>query len=257
MKLKLPYSKLRDQKGFSHVELIVAVFVIVGVGFAGVRMLNASHAATVGYLNETGCHLRGRNWVGGSGNPCGSVCSPGTGSLVTNAVYNYCSYTESKLSSTTCSSLGRLWLTDGCARRADQRTTANAPQCSHVGATYYVESTYDKCSGGISTGTVSCSSSWRWSNGSSGSILGTISITNGLSTTYTTQGVVFAITYYDANGQDTGSETSWPQAPGSIAPHSTKTTTYSFGDPHGYASSVVLAGYADGINCSGSVTWSL
>lgn len=135
---------LGRSKGVSIYAIVAIIVMLSGVG---IYLKFFSHAST-NYLTAAGCQLRGRNWVGGTGNPCGSTCIKGSGTLITNATYNYCSNTESKLTSTQCSSLGRAWLVDGCARRYDQRTTANAPQCLHAGATYTVANPYDKCSGG-------------------------------------------------------------------------------------------------------------
>lgn len=47
MNIKLPSLKPLNTKGFGHVELVLAMLVIGGVGFAGARMLTASHAATL------------------------------------------------------------------------------------------------------------------------------------------------------------------------------------------------------------------
>ena len=116
---------------------------VVSVMFAAMWLVApATNAHALAYLDQAGCSLRGRTWSNGS---CTRVCMKGTGTLVVATNYDYCSLTESRLSQSTCASLGRKWLLDGCARRADQLTTANAPQCAVSGNTYKVSSPYDYC----------------------------------------------------------------------------------------------------------------
>lgn len=144
----MKFMKPLSSKGFGHVELVLAIVIVAIVSFVGIRVMTASHAATVAYLTQSGCSIRGRTWVGGTGNPCGSTCLAGAGTLVVAPVYNYCSGAETaakSISQATCASYGRVWLLDGCARRADQKTTAKAVQCANTTYTYTVESPYDKC----------------------------------------------------------------------------------------------------------------
>lgn len=146
-------SKLGLLKHTNNVSVFALVAIIVMLSGAGIFLKLVTHAS-VAYLDRAGCELRGRNWVGGTGNPCGSTCITGSGTLITNATYNYCSNTESKLTSATCiTTLHRAWLVDGCARRYQQTvaTTANAPQCYYAKSTYTVANPYDKCSVGSST----------------------------------------------------------------------------------------------------------
>ncbi len=162
MKLKLPFQKLTNQRGFGHVELVLAVAFIAVFAFVGVRVLNQSHAATVGALTSTGCSLRGRVWSGS----CTKTCQTNAGSHVVANTYDYCSSAVSTgLSATTCASYGRVYLTNGatgnngCARRWQQTNLKGAIQCTSSTATYTVSSSYDKCSSTVASGPykVTCS----------------------------------------------------------------------------------------------------
>lgn len=141
------------QGGFGHVELVVAVLVVSLFGFVGYRVV-ASHAATVPFLSQSQCTLMGRTWNGSrTANPCNDSCATGQGSLISTPTYDFCSNAVTKASSisaASCAAYGRLKLASatyyvGCARRADQKTVAKAPQCANATYTYRVESPYDKC----------------------------------------------------------------------------------------------------------------
>ncbi len=97
--------------------------------------------------DATNCTLRGRNW---SGTTCGTTCT--SGSLVTSGTYAFCSTSVStSISASGCAALNRKWLTDGCARRADQQKLVGAPQCTSTSLTYFVESPYDACASNANT----------------------------------------------------------------------------------------------------------
>ncbi len=149
----MSYFKPLRNKGFGHVELVVAILFVVVFAGVGIRVLTASHAATA-YLTQSGCQIRGRVWApsnvsGATTNPCSNTCKAGTGTLVVAPAYNYCSLTETKasvISQATCASLGRVWLNDGCSRLYTQKTTAGpVAQCVSATATYTVLNPYDKC----------------------------------------------------------------------------------------------------------------
>lgn len=154
------FLKPLNTKGFGHVELVLAVLFIGLFAFVGVRVMGINHAAT---LTSSQCSLLGRTFTASSG-VCNKVCASGQGSYVVTSTYDYCSgavTSASKISASTCSSYGRKALISssvyvGCARRADQKTTAKAPQCANSSYTYYVQSTYDKCAAPTTASVVSC-----------------------------------------------------------------------------------------------------
>lgn len=120
---------------------LISLVLATMLAFAGITIVLPMSASAVPLLDKAGCDIRGRVWNGA----CTKTCQVGTGTITWGANYDYCSGTVSRLSQTQCSALGRKWLLDGCARRADQRSTANAPQCAVSGATYYVDDPYDRC----------------------------------------------------------------------------------------------------------------
>ena len=148
-----------------HVELVVALLVAGVIGFVGYRVLSSS-AGSLPALNKHDCTLMGRVWNDNK-DTCKKECASGQGSYTVNPKYDYCSKAVStNISYSKCDSLGRAKLASkdnyiGCARRADQKTTANAPECQGSGRTYTVASPYDKCSVGTSASgpkyEVSCS----------------------------------------------------------------------------------------------------
>ena len=152
--MKISIKKL-GQKGILSLHVLVPlVLVVVSIGGIGAYVLQKSSAAA--YLTKAGCEVRGRVWVGGTGNPCANKCISGAGSIVNAEPYNYCSNALSKISRTTCESKKRKWLDVGCARRWQQtgvkNTTynyANNPiQCAWTNYyiyNYYVASPYDYC----------------------------------------------------------------------------------------------------------------
>lgn len=150
----------KNERGFGHVELALAILFIGLFAFVGIKVAGVNHAAT---LTASQCSLLGRTFTTSSG-VCNKVCASGQGSYVVTSTYDYCSgavTAASKISASTCATYGRKALLSssvyvGCARRADQKTTAKAPQCANTANTYYVQSTYDKCAA-PTNGSVVCS----------------------------------------------------------------------------------------------------
>ncbi|GEM_PF-3531170 len=156
MKLRLPrlsFSK-PDQRGFGHVELIIAIVFIALIAVIGVKVFAATHADPL--LTSSQCQLRGRVW---SGNGCTKTCLSGAGSHVVADPYDYCSNALSKISSTTCAANGRKYLNVGCARRWQQNNATGAIQCLNSANTYYVQDPYDVCKS-TATYTFSCTKSF-------------------------------------------------------------------------------------------------
>ena len=70
---------------------------------------------------------------------CNRVCKADSGSLLLGATSKqyFCNKAvQTDMGNARCTELHRVWLTDGCARRADQADTNNAPQCA-PGYPYY------------------------------------------------------------------------------------------------------------------------
>lgn len=98
----------------------------------------ASGMTTAGKHNDpttrVSCDLLGRTW---DGKTCTRVCQSNAGALLmssskdTPANQYYCQKTTAaNISQNACVNLyHRVWLGYGCARRADQKSKANAPQC--------------------------------------------------------------------------------------------------------------------------------
>src|SRR5665213_3069158 len=130
MTIKLPFSRRSDQRGFTHVELFIALAFVAVFSFVGVRVISASHAATIPYATKAQCTLLGRTWNGSTtANPCSKTCYSSTqGSYVVAPIYDYCSAAvtaPSVISYTSCVSYGRVALVSstlytGCARLTTQ-----------------------------------------------------------------------------------------------------------------------------------------
>lgn len=182
-----------NSKGFGHVELVIAILFVGLFAFVGIRVIGINHAAT---LTSSQCSLLGRTFNSSTG-ACNKVCASGQGTYVVTSTYDYCSgaiTAASKMSASTCASYGRKAMLSssvyvGCARRADQKTTANAPQCANTANTYYVQSTYDKCAAPttVSFGCTSYlkASTYVTSYGNAVDITGYYQITNNAATTAT------------------------------------------------------------------------
>lgn len=179
-----------NSKGFGHIELVLAVLFIGLFAFVGVRVMGINHAAT---LTASQCSLLGRTFTASSG-VCNKVCASGQGSYVVTSTYDYCSgavTAASKISASTCATYGRKALISssvyvGCARRADQKTTAKAPQCTNTANTYYVQSTYDKCAAPTTaSNVVSCTITASPVPTAGNTSTYSFTVKNGTSTTYT------------------------------------------------------------------------
>lgn len=148
MKIKTLTKKLNQIGVISLHTIVPVILVVFAIGGIGAYVVSKSKAS-IPYLDPAGCAIRGRNWIGAtSGNPCGRVCAPGTGTIIVAPNYDYCSGTETSIntmSQPTCATLGRVWLVDGCARRADRISRTNVPQCTSSLATYFISSSSDYC----------------------------------------------------------------------------------------------------------------
>lgn len=148
------FAKKLNQKGLLSFHIILPVaLVILAVAGVGTYVVQKSKATS--YLSSTGCQIRGRVWVGGSGNPCSNRCVSGAGALVSASPYNYCSGAVSKISYSTCTNNNRVWVDNGCARRWQQTDKVSVIQCKSSSMTYYVMNPYDKCGYAKSTSTTS------------------------------------------------------------------------------------------------------
>lgn len=142
-----------NQKGFGHIELVLALLFVGLFAFVGIRVMGVNHAGPL--LTQKQCTLVGRTWNTTAGS-CNKTCASGQGSYVVTSTYDYCSAAITpahSISAADCALYGRVQLVSttyyiGCARHAPQvagASYANAIQCATAGQTYRVLSTYDRC----------------------------------------------------------------------------------------------------------------
>lgn len=137
--------------------LLAPLAVLLLVGIIGVGATYFSKATTA--LSSEQCYLRGRSYSSGD---CKKSCLSGAGSLKYGKAYDWCSNAISvTVSSSTCSSKGRKYVSGtGCSRRWQQTNLKGAKQCVKSTATYIVSSVdYCKSAGGDSPAP---SSGWVW-----------------------------------------------------------------------------------------------
>ncbi|MGH7241154.1 MAG: hypothetical protein ACREGB_02555 [Candidatus Saccharimonadales bacterium] len=139
--MKHLHLKKLNAKGFAHWILPAVVLVIIGG--IGSYLLTASHADAA-FTSASCTNQLGRQW---SGTTCGHGCVSGAGSPVVSDPYDYCNSAASKLSSTQCASLHRIYTYGVCLKK----WTRDADPCSPSSYSYVVANPYDKCVGSAST----------------------------------------------------------------------------------------------------------
>lgn len=118
----------------------------------------SSSAPTADTIDKTTCLNLGRT-ANSSAVNCNRACATDTGTLLIgpSSKQYYCDKAVAVITETRCVELHRAWLTDGCARRADQKDTNNASQCLS-GYPYY-NANYNNGSTSTQTSTDICEKS--------------------------------------------------------------------------------------------------
>lgn len=142
------HKKLNNQ-GMSHHLLMMVVVALLVASFGAYRVytsransISAQYAVAV--TTEKGCTLAGRKW---SSLGCGSTCPAGVAKLSVNNI-PYCKgYVSTTVDSQYCiDGYHRYYVKNvGCARRVDQQSVNNAPQCVPGYPKYVVHEGFDKC----------------------------------------------------------------------------------------------------------------
>lgn len=138
-------------------SFIVAAAIAILVGAIGTYLIARTNAATSGISgpipNSNECEKLGRKWDQATKNTkakCSDRCDTKikNNALQKNRAYNYCKQAISFISKNTCVNiLTRTWskYVDGCARRADQKSTKKTDWVHCISGRYIVHKNGDYC----------------------------------------------------------------------------------------------------------------